>query len=60
MLMAKHRGLNEIAKRSVEEFQRREAMMFLECAINLLCTNMALEEVAQHLRDHAELLEEWG
>jgi hypothetical protein len=43
-----------------DEFLFRQAMSFIECAINLMATIRHPEEVAAILRDEADLLEQFG
>jgi hypothetical protein len=58
--MSKHKALNELAQRETQLFQQRQSLAFLECAINLLCTDFDLDDVAMILREHAAQLEDYG
>jgi len=52
--------IDRIADQESIAFRRRQAMTFLECAINLLAHDYRPEEVADILRTQARMLEEWG
>jgi hypothetical protein len=58
--MHEHERLNEYAKAAAARYQAEQARQFLDCAINLCATSMPIRDVARLLRDHAELLEEYG
>lgn len=52
--------LDAMAEAITDEYLFRQALSFLECAINLMATIRHPEEVAAILRDEAEILEMYG
>lgn len=58
--MHEHERLNEYAKAAAARYQAEQARQFLDCAINLCATSMPIRDVARLLRDHAEILDEYG
>ena len=52
--------LDVMAECITDEFLFRQAMSFIECAINLMATIRNPDEVAAILRDEADLLEQFG
>ncbi len=51
-----HDALDRLARTEREEFLRRSSTQFLECAIHLCATHMALADVADLLEEEARLL----
>ena len=58
--MHEHERLNEYAKAAAARYQAEQARQFLDCAINLCATSMPVGDVARLLREHAEILDEYG
>ena len=58
--MHEHERLNEYAKAAAARYQAEQARQFLDCAINLCATSMPIRDVARLLREHAEILDEYG
>lgn len=52
--------LDAMAEAITDEYLYRQALSFLECAINLMATIREPEHVAMILRDEAEILETYG
>lgn len=52
--------LDAMAQAITDEYLYRQALSFLECAINLMATIREPEHVAMILRDEAEILETYG
>ena len=52
--------INELARKAAADYHREQAQRFLECAINLCATSMPVGDVARLLREHAEILDEYG
>jgi len=58
--MPEPRAITEIAERAAEKFHREQARQFIDCAINLAATSMSIPDLIRLLRDHVEILEEFG
>ena len=58
--MAKLGKLDEIADQESDLFLRNQAMLFVECAINLMVTCMTVEETIEFLDAQIDILEEYG
>lgn len=58
--MANSNRLNEYARKAAARYQAEQARQFLDCAINLCATSMPVGDVARLLREHAEILDEYG
>ncbi len=58
--MAEPARVTEIAEREAAMFLAEQSRNYLECAINLCATSMSIPALIRHLKDHIELLEEYG
>jgi hypothetical protein len=58
--VAEPRQITEIAEREAALFLAEQSRQFIDCAINLAATHMPISSVIRLLRDHIELLEEYG
>lgn len=58
--MAEPRQITEIAQREAALFLAEQSRQFIDCSINLAATHMPIPAVIRLLRDHIELLEEFG
>lgn len=58
--MSEPRQITEIAEREAQLFLAEQARQFVDCAINLAASSMTIPSVIKLLKDHIELLEEYG
>jgi hypothetical protein len=58
--MPEPRQITEIAEREAALFLTEQSRQFIDCAINLAATHMPITAVIRLLKDHIELLEEFG
>lgn len=58
--MPEPRQITEIAQRAAELFLAEQSKQFIDCAINLAATHMPISAVIKLLKDHIELLKEYG
>jgi len=58
--MPEPRAITEIAERAAEQFHREQSRWFIECSLNLAATSMSIPELIQLLKDHIQILEEFG
>lgn len=54
------RRLNALSDEATQEYFRRSSIKYLECAVALMLTSMTIEQVADVLRDQADMLEDLG
>lgn len=52
--------ITELAQREAELFLAEQSRQFIDAAINLAATSMPIPAVIRLLKDHIELLEEFG
>lgn len=57
--MQDHDDLNRKAEAQRDEFLRRSSLTYLECCISLMLTHMDKDQVAQILRQEAEIVEDF-
>lgn len=60
MAKAEYRAIDELARRETELFLAEQAKHFVACAINLAVSSMSVSATIRLLRDHIEILEEFG
>lgn len=58
--MAEPRQIEQIAQKEAELFLAEQSRQFVDAAINLAATSMPIPAVIRLLKDHIELLEEFG
>lgn len=54
------KALDELAKREAIFARRSSSLSYLNCALALMAHDYTISEVKKILRDHADLLEEFG
>lgn len=57
--MSEARRIDALAERAAIEFMRRQSRVFMECAQASMLQVYSVKEVVQHLRDWADILEEF-
>lgn len=53
------RDIDATAERIAREYMRRQSRVFMECAEGSMLQCHSVREVVQHLRDRADILEEF-
>jgi hypothetical protein len=58
--MPEPRQITALAEKEAALFLAEQSRQFLDCSINLCATSMSIPALIRLLKDHVELLEEWG
>jgi hypothetical protein len=58
--MPEPRAITELAEKETALFLAEQSRQFLDCSLNLCATSMTIPALIRLLRDHIEILEEFG
>lgn len=58
--MPEPRQIEEMALHHAALFKAEQARWFIECSLNLAATSMPMSALIRLLKDHIEILEEYG